>query len=164
MLSTHSCKRFWKFCITRCSMVGEIAATSSLMFCFKSNVVLGLFSYTLLFRDPQRQKSQAHAARNAMRVLKDMFPARVISRRGTIEWPARSPDLNACDFCLWGSLKSKVYENKPRTTLDLKQNIRDEVAAISPTMLQRVMQNFQKRLQECVDNNGRDLTDTIFRK
>jgi hypothetical protein len=97
LLSTHSCKRFWKFCITRCSMVGEIAATSSLMFCFKSNVVLGLFSYTLLFRDPQRQKSQAHAARNAMRVLKDMFPARVISRRGTIEWPARSPDLNACD-------------------------------------------------------------------
>jgi len=28
-------KRFWKFCITRCSMLGEIAATSSLMFCFK---------------------------------------------------------------------------------------------------------------------------------
>jgi len=32
---------------------------------------------------------------------------------------------------------------KPRTTVDLKQNIRDEVAAISPTMLQRVKQNFQ---------------------
>jgi hypothetical protein len=30
--------------------------------------------------------------------------------------------------------------------VDLKQNIMDEVAAISPTMLQRVMQNFQKRL------------------
>ena len=34
-LSTHSPKRFWKFCITCCSMLGEIAATSSLMFCFK---------------------------------------------------------------------------------------------------------------------------------
>jgi len=32
-------------------------------------------------------------------------------------------------------LKSKVYEKKPRTTVDLKQNIRDEMAAISPTML-----------------------------
>jgi hypothetical protein len=53
---------------------------------------------------------------------------------------------------------------KPRTTVDLKQNIRDEVAAISPTMLQGVMQNFQKCLQECVDNKGRHLTDTIFRK
>jgi hypothetical protein len=37
-------------------MVGEIAATSFLMFCFKSTVVLGFFSYTLLLRYPQRKK------------------------------------------------------------------------------------------------------------
>jgi hypothetical protein len=67
-----------------------------------------------------------------------MFPGRVISQRGNIEWPAKSPDLHTCDFFLWGYLKSKVYEKKPRTMVDLKQNIRDEVAAISPTMLQRV--------------------------
>jgi len=40
----------------------------------------------------------------------------------------------------------------------------EEVAAVSPNMLQRVMQNFQKRLGECVDNKGCRLTDTIFRK
>jgi hypothetical protein len=57
-----------------------------------------------------------------------------------------------------------VYEKKPRRAEDLKQNIREEVAAIPPAMLQRVMQNFQKRLRERVDNNGRHLTDTIFRK
>jgi hypothetical protein len=57
-----------------------------------------------------------------------------------------------------------VYEKKPKTTVDLKQNIREEVAAVSPTMLQRVMQNFLKGLEECVDNKGRHLTDTIFRK
>jgi hypothetical protein len=56
-----------------------------------------------------------------------------------------------------------VYEKKPRTTVDLKQNIREEVAAIYPNMLQRVMLNFQKRLEECVDK-GRHITDTIFRK
>jgi hypothetical protein len=38
-----------------------------------------------------------------------------------------------------------------------------EVAAISPNMLQRVMQNLQKRFGECVDK-GHHLTDTIFRK
>ena len=42
-------------------------------------------------------------------------------------------------FFLWGYLKSKVYEKKPRTTVDLKQNIGEEMAAISPNMLQRVM-------------------------
>jgi len=66
-------------------------------------------------------------------------------------------------FFLWGHLKSKVYEKKSRITVDLKQNIRHEVAAFSPTMLQRVMQNFQKCLRECVDK-GRHLTHTIFRK
>jgi len=122
---------------------------------------LGVETQTLWF---QQDGATAHTARIAMRVLNQMFPARVISRRGNIEWPARSPDLNACNFFLWGYLKSKVYEKKPRTTEELKQNIRDEVAAISPTMLQRVMRNFQKRLRECVDNNGRHLTDTIFKK
>jgi len=78
-----------------------------------------------------------------MRVLNEMFPAHMISRRWNTEWPTRSPDLNACDFFLWGYLKSKLYEKKPRTMVDLKQNIRDEVAAISSTMLQRVMQNFR---------------------
>jgi len=63
-----------------------------------------------------------------------------------------------------GDISSRVYEKKPRTTVDLKQNIRDEVGAICPTILQRVMQNFQKRLRECVDNKGHHLTDTIFRK
>jgi len=57
-----------------------------------------------------------------------------------------------------------VYEKKPRTTVDLKQNIRKEVAAISPNMLQGVMQNFQKRLGACVDNKGRHITGAIFRK
>jgi hypothetical protein len=57
-----------------------------------------------------------------------------------------------------------VYEKKPGTTVNLKQNIREEVAAISPNMLHRVMQNFQKRLGECVDNKGHHLTDTVFRK
>ena len=58
-LSTHSHKRFWKFCIPHCNMVGEIAATSSLMFYFKSTVVPGFFSYTVLLNYPQSKKSQA---------------------------------------------------------------------------------------------------------
>jgi hypothetical protein len=40
-------------------MLGEIAATSSLMSCYKSTIVLGFFLYTLLLRYPQRKKLQA---------------------------------------------------------------------------------------------------------
>jgi hypothetical protein len=42
--------------------------------------------------------------------------------------------------------------------MDLKQYIREEVAAISPTMLHRVMQNFQKSLGECVDKDATSQT------
>ena len=74
---------------------------------------------------------------------------------------ARSQRLR---LLLWGLIKSKVYEKKPRTMVGLKQNITDELAAFCPTMLQRVMQNVQKCLRECVDNKGHHLTDTTFRK
>jgi hypothetical protein len=57
-----------------------------------------------------------------------------------------------------------VYEKKPRAMTNLRQNIREEVATVSPNMLQRVMQNFQKHLGERVDNKGRYITDTIFRR
>jgi len=56
LLSTHSPKHFRKYWITRCSMLGEIASPSSLMFCFKSTIFLDFFSYTLLLRYPQRKK------------------------------------------------------------------------------------------------------------
>jgi len=42
-------------------------------------------------------------------------------------WPARSPDLNPCDFYLWGNLKDKVYRTKPHTEEELKENIRREI-------------------------------------
>ena len=121
---------------------------------------LGAETHTLWF---QQDGAMTHTARTAMRILNKTFPARVISRRGSIEWPATLPDFNACNFFLWGNLKSKMYEMKSQAMVALKQNIRDEVAANSPTMLQRVMQNFQKRLQESVDK-GCHLTDTLFRK
>ena len=52
------------------------------------------------------------------------------------DWPARSPpDLNPCDFFLWGYLKSKVYCPKPRTLDDLENNI----GLLQPNMIRRSM-------------------------
>jgi hypothetical protein len=75
---------------------------------------LGVESHTLWF---QQDGATPHTARTAMRVLNEMFPGHMISQRGNTEWPARSPDLNTCDFFLRGYIKSKVYEKKPRTTV-----------------------------------------------
>jgi len=59
MLQHISRNRFWTFCMTRCSMMGENAATPLLLFSFMSYVVLRRFSYNLLLRYSQRNKSQA---------------------------------------------------------------------------------------------------------
>ena len=66
-------------------------------------------------------------------------------------------------FFLWGYLKSKVYVRKPRTVDDLKVSIREGTATVSQGMLVNVMQNFEERLQTCVRQEGRHLSDIIFR-
>ena len=93
---------------------------------------------------------------------KTKFPMRLISRFGSIHWPARSADLSALDFWLWGFLKDRVYSSKPGTISDLKRNIEKEIAEITPDMLNRVMGNFKKRLNICIDNNGSHLKDILF--
>jgi hypothetical protein len=77
----------------------------------------------------QHGRATAQMARESMDCVRAMFPGRIISRFDDIAWPARSPDLSAPDYLLWGNLKAEVYTNKPRT-LELKERIRDEIRAI----------------------------------
>jgi hypothetical protein len=92
-----------------------------------------------------------------------MFPGRLISLRKDVEWPARSPDLSPCDFSLWGYLQEKVFKHLPRSLEDLKERIRQEIDAIPPEITQRVMKNFRERLQQCVANDGRRMSDMILK-
>jgi len=63
-----------------------------------------------------------------MAAVRNLFPNHVISRCGDITWPARSPDLAACDFFLWGYLKSQVFKAPaPHTVQELKHQIQQEV-------------------------------------
>lgn len=111
----------------------------------------------------QQDGATAHTSRASMAVLRDHFPERLISLRGDLQWPARSPDLSPCDFFLWGFLKSRVYTNRPRTLEDLKANIQEETANIPIAMLERVMRNARIRFVQCIDNGGRHLSDMIFK-
>lgn len=99
-----------------------------------------------------------------MDLLRENFPEKLISRFGDIPWPPRSPDLTPMDFFLWGYLKSRVYTNNPRTVVDLKENIRREIGAIEPSLLQRVARNTRLRFEQCVQQDGKHLDDIIFKK
>ncbi|KAL0879455.1 hypothetical protein ABMA27_003206 [Loxostege sticticalis] len=105
-----------------------------------------------------------HTSNQAMEAVNELFPNKVISPRGNINWPPRSPDLSPLDYFLWGYLKSKVYEDNPRNLTQLKQNISSEMAAISRALCQRVIANLRSRLEECQQRNGHHLDNIIFSK
>ena len=105
----------------------------------------------------------AHTARRSMEMLRELFSGRLVSLRGDISWPPRSPDLSPCDFFLWGYLKAEVYKHRPRNLQELKHAIRQEVAAIPREVTRRTMGNFRERLRECLNNGGHHLSNIIFK-
>ncbi|PSN35630.1 hypothetical protein C0J52_24361, partial [Blattella germanica] len=88
----------------------------------------------------QQDGATSHTARCSMDAVRRLFPTHIVSRYGDIAWPARSPDLTACDFFLWGYLKSVVFRNPPpHNTEELNERIRHEISEIPADMLRRVM-------------------------
>jgi hypothetical protein len=82
----------------------------------------------------QQDGATSHTARASVSVLQEMFPQHIISRGSDVPWSAHSPDLSACDYFLWGYLKTKIFIAKPRTIQELKQRIKEEIAAIPEQM------------------------------
>ncbi|CAK9805746.1 hypothetical protein ANTPLA_LOCUS4646 [Anthophora plagiata] len=68
------------------------------------------------------------------------------------------------DFFLWGYLKSRVYSSNPRSLIQLKENIRIEMAAITETTCRTVLRNCTSRLEECREREGSHSDDIIFKK
>jgi len=83
--------------------------------------------------------------------LKRQFGDRFLT---SMLWPARSPDLNPCDFSLWGTLKANVYNPKPETIEQLKENIKREVKIFSKTDLTSIFRNLKKRLDLVEQEKG----------
>lgn len=102
----------------------------------------------------------AHRTRDVFDLIDEHFHGRVIgldyeSRYGCgIEWPPCSPDLNPCDFWLWGYLKDEVFKSRPRTLDDLKREIIRVVNSIDQETFVRVVKGFENRLEALIDCNG----------
>jgi len=69
-------------------------------------------------------------------------------------WPPRSPDLNPCDYYLWGHLKKTAYNPLPKTLEELKANIVRDCKKINLKILKSVFSNFKKRCNLILSANG----------
>lgn len=102
----------------------------------------------------QQDGAPPHYARDVRAYLDRTFHNRWVGRRGTIEWPPRSPDLTPLDYFLWGYLKSKVYFNRPNSLQELARRITEEIQRISPEVIVNVTREFTDRLAYCQELNG----------
>ena len=87
----------------------------------------------------QQDGATCHTSRETIALLREKFPDTLISLRGDQSYPPRSCDLTPCDFFLWGYTKSRVYQNKVRNVLELKQEIRRVLNELDGAMCDRVM-------------------------
>jgi hypothetical protein len=107
----------------------------------------------------QQDGATAHTSRCLVEILREMFRGHVVFLCGDIRW---SPDFTPCDFFLWGYLKAQVYQHHPQTLEGLTGAIIQEVATIPPKMTHRVMEKYRQTLNQCINNEGRHLSDVVF--
>jgi hypothetical protein len=71
----------------------------------------------------QHDGAPPHAARGVVEWLDNHFNGRWVGRRGPVQWPARSPDLNPLDFYFWGHIKQLVYAEEIHNEEQLQERI-----------------------------------------
>ena len=99
----------------------------------------------------QQDGATPHTATAVQSWLKERFGKKFIDKNS---WPPRSPDLNPCDFYLWGHLKGVAYNPLPKTLDDLKANLEREIKKITPDMLKDVFFNIKKRCELIISSGG----------
>ena len=102
----------------------------------------------------QQDGAPPHTALESRMWLEDKFGDHIVSYKTPNVWSPHSPDLSPLNHFLWGYCKNNVYHNKPATLEQLKTNITRHIRAITPATCAAVVDNFKRRIQVCLDQNG----------
>ena len=65
----------------------------------------------------------------------------VISRGFPTAWPPLSPDINPCDFWLWGFLNHHVNKGNVQTVLQLSKNITCHISSTDRKTLRAIVEH-----------------------
>ena len=100
----------------------------------------------------QQDGAICNTSRVAMDLLRGEFGEHFISRSGIrVNWHLRSRDLTPLGYFLWGYVKALVYTDKPNSI------------EIPAEMLERVCQNWTKRMDHLRRSHGQLLYEIIFK-
>ena len=105
----------------------------------------------------QQDGAKPHQANIVMDWLDKIFGDRMLAlkaRQGMF-WSPASPDMNPCDFCLWGLMKASVYKPMPTSMENLKQKITDVFNSIPEETVRKAVMNMKPRAQKLVMEEGK---------
>jgi hypothetical protein len=115
----------------------------------------------------QQDGARPHATPEVLEFLHSKFQQRIVSNRFPqqfqcgFSWPPCSPDLNPCDYFLWGYLKDKVFSSALRTPPELNKRIKESCAHVRSGMLTSAVQNFVLRRQAVRESQGAHIEHVI---
>lgn len=100
----------------------------------------------------QQDGAKAHTANQSVEWLQRNAPDFITP----IQWPAKSPDLNVLDYCIWSILLDGTQRSRQeiRSIDDLKNVLTTTWNSISQETLQNATKSWIKRLNQCIQARG----------
>jgi hypothetical protein len=115
----------------------------------------------------QKDGARPHTIPDVLEFMHSKFQHRIMTKRFPqqiqcgFSWPPCRPDLNPCDYFLWGYLKGKVFSSAPRNLPELKERMKESCAQVTRGMLTRVLQKLVLRLQAIRESQGSHIAHVI---
>lgn len=98
----------------------------------------------------QQDSAPAHKAKTTLALLADKVPHFWTPQ----EWPSNSPDLNPCDYYLWGRLEREACSTPHSNVASLKAAVTKEAAKLDRAEVATAVKAFRARVELCIENLG----------
>lgn len=98
-----------------------------------------------------------HTAAETIALLGNTFQMVISKNSSFIEWPPSSPDLNPCDYFLWGYAKREY--KKFETIAQYQPEFENQMALITTDLVRKAIESWPDRLMHCVVAEGGHFLD-----
>ena len=98
----------------------------------------------------QQDSAPAHTAKKSLALLTEKVPHFWNPK----EWPSNSPDLNPCDYYLWGRLESMACATPHSSVPALKASIKKAAAKLDKAEVMEACKSFRHRIEQCIEKKG----------
>ena len=99
----------------------------------------------------QQDGAPCHSSRETKKFLEDHGIQ-------TVEWPAKSPDLNPIEN-VWGWMVKDIYFGKPayKNVEELKTAVFDSWKRIPDSLIDKLIDSMPRRMHKVIENKGKTI-------